>query len=108
MAPAWTEAEFLDEIQTKVFKVFLLAIHSQLYSFALFLQTHATFLRIFTDQLLYTVKEKGEKPDRKPYHLFYGLRNPYRNFKSENSNDQKPQRNCTFMNLASVQTEYIR
>ena len=38
------EAEFLDEIQTKVFRVFLLAIHSHLYSFALrfiFLQTLA-------------------------------------------------------------------
>jgi hypothetical protein len=37
-------AEFLDEIRTKVLRVFLLAIHSHLYSFALrflFLQTHA-------------------------------------------------------------------
>ena len=47
-------------------------------------------------ELLYTVKEKGVKPDRKPYPLPYGLRNPYRNLKSENSQDyaQKPQRNC--------------
>jgi hypothetical protein len=40
-----TEAEFLDKIQIKVLRVFLLAIHSHLYSFAsrfLFLQTHAT------------------------------------------------------------------
>ncbi len=40
-----TEAEFLDEVQTKVFRVFLLAIHSHLSTFALrflFLQTHAT------------------------------------------------------------------
>jgi hypothetical protein len=29
--------------------------------------------------LLYTVKEKGGKPDKKPYPLPYGLRNPYRN-----------------------------
>ncbi len=39
------EAEFLNEIQTKVSRVSLLAIHSHLYSFALrflFLQTHAT------------------------------------------------------------------
>jgi hypothetical protein len=38
-----TEAEFLDEIQTKVFRVFLLVIHGHLYSFAsrfIFLQTH--------------------------------------------------------------------
>jgi hypothetical protein len=37
-----------------------------------------------TVQLLYTVKEKRGKPDRKPYPLSYGLRNPYRNLKSEN------------------------
>jgi hypothetical protein len=39
---ARTEAEFLDEIRTKVLRVFLLAIHYHLYSFALiflFLQT---------------------------------------------------------------------
>jgi hypothetical protein len=40
-----SEAEFLDEIQTKVWKVFCLIIYSHLYSFALrflFLQTPAT------------------------------------------------------------------
>jgi hypothetical protein len=40
-----TEAEFLDEIQTKVLRVFLLAMTVTLYSFAMifqFLQTHAT------------------------------------------------------------------
>ncbi len=54
------------------------------------------FLTVSTVQSLYTVKEKGEKPDRKQY----GLRNRYRNLKSENSQDyaQKPQRNCNFMN----------
>jgi hypothetical protein len=39
------EAEFLDKIQTKILRFFLLAIHSHLYSFALgflFLQSHAT------------------------------------------------------------------
>jgi hypothetical protein len=53
--------------------------------------------------LLYSAKEKGGKPDRKPHPLPYGLRNPYRNLKSENSQGyvQKPQRNCMFMNLAS-------
>ena len=42
---ACAEAEFLDEIQTKVLRVFLLAIHSELYSFVLrclFLQTHTS------------------------------------------------------------------
>jgi hypothetical protein len=45
-----TEAEFLDEIQTKVLRVFLLAIRSHLYSFALrflFLQTHTTSYNFF-------------------------------------------------------------
>jgi hypothetical protein len=54
------EAEFLDEIQTKVLRVF--AIYSYLYSFALrflFLETHAT-LRISTVKLLYTIKRKEE------------------------------------------------
>ncbi len=62
-------------------------------------------LTVSSVQLLYTVKEKGGKPDRKPYPLFYGLRNPYRNLKSEISQDyaQKSQRNCTFMNSASVE-----
>jgi hypothetical protein len=66
---ACTEAEFLDEIQTKVSRVFLLAIHRHLYSFALrfiFLQTHATSYSFYS-ALLYTVKEKVGKPDRKPH-----------------------------------------
>jgi hypothetical protein len=46
----------------------------------LFLQTHATSYS-FCSPFLYTVKEKGGKPDRKPYPLPYGLRNPYRNRK---------------------------
>ncbi len=43
------EAEFLHEIQKKVWRVFLLVIHSHLYDFALrfsFLQTHATSYRV--------------------------------------------------------------
>jgi hypothetical protein len=81
------EAEFFDEIQTKVIRVFLLAIHSQLYSFALrspFLETHATSYSIYSSQLLYTVKENRGKPDRKPYPILM-VKNPYRNLKSENS-----------------------
>jgi hypothetical protein len=48
---------------------------------------------------MYNVKEKGGQPDRKPYPLPYGLRNPFRNLKSENSQDyaQKPQQNCMFI-----------
>ena len=52
---------------------------------------------------MYNVKGKGGRPDRKPHLLPYFLRNPYRNLKSENSQDnaQKPERNYTFMNSAS-------
>jgi hypothetical protein len=56
-------AKFWDEIQSKVLRVFLLAIQSQLYSFSLrflFLQTHATSYSFYS-ALLYTVKKKGEK-----------------------------------------------
>ncbi len=56
--------EFLDEIQTKVFRVFILAIHSHLYSFALrflFLKIHAKPLTVSRGQFLYTVKAKGGK-----------------------------------------------
>jgi hypothetical protein len=38
-----------------------------------------------TQPLTVSVKEKGGKPDRKPHPLHYGLRNPSRNLKSENS-----------------------
>jgi hypothetical protein len=37
--------------------------------------------------LMYTVKEKRGKPGKNPYPLPYVLRNPYRNLKSENSQD---------------------
>jgi hypothetical protein len=56
-----TEAEFFDKIQREVLRVFLLAIQSPFYSFALrflYLQTHATSYN-FCSVLLYTVKEKG-------------------------------------------------
>ncbi len=48
-------------------------------------KTHATSYNVFisTD----SVKEKGGKPDRKADPLSYGLTNPYRNLKSENSHD---------------------
>jgi hypothetical protein len=52
-------------------KSFLLSIQSHLYIFALrliFHQTHATTYS-FQSALLYTVKERGGKPDRKPHPL---------------------------------------
>jgi hypothetical protein len=66
------EAELLDENQRKVFGVFLLAIQSHLFSFALkflFLQTHATSYSFYS-YFVFTVKEKGGKPDRKPHPPF--------------------------------------
>ncbi len=111
----------MDEIQTKVFRGFLLSIHSHLHSFALIFQFFSNsrnllcispsshnLLHISTVQLLYTVKENGGKPRENHMPLPYGLRNPYRNLKSENSQGyaQKPQRNCTFMNSASVLNNY--
>jgi hypothetical protein len=72
-----TEAEFLYKIQTKFFRVFILAtIHSLLYCTALpwdlyfFKLTQPLKVSIF--YLLYTMKEK----DRKPYPRPFGLRNP--------------------------------
>ena len=61
-------------------------------------------------QIMYNVKGKVGKPDRKLYPLPCGLRNPYRNLKSENSQDyaQKPQRNCTVKNSASGSGTDIR
>ncbi len=85
----------MDEIKTKVLIVFLLVIHSHLYSFALrfpFLQTHTTFYSVYSSVTVHC-KDKGGKPDYKIIPFPYGLRNPYRHLKSENSQDyaQKPQ-----------------
>jgi hypothetical protein len=54
----------LEEVQTNVFRVFLLVIHSHLYSFAWDLY----FFKL-TQPLTVSVKEKGGKLDRKPYPL---------------------------------------
>ncbi len=76
------KAEFLDVIGTKVSRVFLLAIDSHLYS------------RIL---LTHPLSKSGLK-------LVCNVNIEHRNLKSENSQDyaQRPQRNCTFMNSASV------
>ncbi len=57
-------------------------------------------LTVSRGQLLNIVKEKRDKPDRKPYPFPYGLRNPYRILKSKNSQNyaQIPQQNFTFLN----------
>jgi hypothetical protein len=93
----------LDEIQTKVFRVFLLAIHSHRYSFALrflFLQTHATSYSFYSLVTLHcTIKEEGGKPGRKTIlpSLPYGLRNQ----KASKDYAQAPQQICMFMSSAS-------
>jgi hypothetical protein len=64
------EAEFLDEMHTKVFRVSLLAIHGHLYSFALifiFLQTHATYYSFYCT--LQRRKEESLKEDHTPFPL---------------------------------------
>jgi hypothetical protein len=66
------EAELLDEIQTKVLGVFLLVIHSHLYSF----YWDFYFFKL-TQLLTVSVMKKGVKPDRKPYPLPNGLRYPF-------------------------------
>jgi hypothetical protein len=97
------EAEFLVEIQTKIIRVFLLAIHSHLYSFA----SRFNFFKLMqpltvSASVIVHCEGQKRKPDRKTYHLPYGLRNPYSSLKSEFSQDyaQKPQGNCQFMNSA--------
>jgi hypothetical protein len=78
-----TEAKFLDKIQTKPLRVFLLDIHSHLYSFALtflFLQTHTTSYSGYS-----TLERRKEENLIEPYPLPFGLRNPHKNIKFENS-----------------------
>jgi hypothetical protein len=81
------EAGFLDEIQTKdisslLFKVTSAALPRKFYFFKL-----TQPLTFSTIQLLYSVQEKGGKPERKSCPVPYGLRNLHRNFKSENTED---------------------
>jgi hypothetical protein len=98
-----TVAEFLDN-SSKSLKSFPPCYSESPLRLQLCIEISISSNYSFYSALVYTVKEKGGKPDRKPHPLPYVLRNPYRNLKSENSQDnaEKPQRNCTFMN--SMQT----
>ncbi len=63
---------------------------------------------VSTVQLLYTVKDKGGKPGRKPYPLPYGLRNPYLQKETSSLRTQDYAQTlkeivCAWMNSASVQ-----
>jgi hypothetical protein len=76
------EAEFLDEIQTKVSFLLFTVTSTAL------LEMSACFFKLM-QPLTVSVKEKVGKPDRKSY-LPNFLRNPYRNLKSEDSQDNAP------------------
>ncbi len=83
---SWTKSrQSLKEFSSLLFTVTSTALPWDYYFFSALVYIHC----------------KGER--RKPHPLPYGLRNPYRNLKSEKSQDyaQKPQRNCTFMNSVS-------
>jgi hypothetical protein len=99
---SWTKSrQKSSEFPSLLFTVTSTALPGDFYFFKL-----TQPLTVSTVQFLYTVKEKRRKPDRKPYPRPYGLRNPYRNLKYENSEDyaQDPQQNYTFMNSASNQS----
>ncbi len=76
--PQSPEAEFLDVIGTKVFKVFFLAIHCH-------------------------ISTNGSPPSLSKSGLKLVCKHCNGNLKSKNSQDyaQKPQQNCTFMNSVS-------
>jgi hypothetical protein len=59
--PTTRGAEFVDEIQAKVLRVFLLAIHSHFYSFALsflFLQIYATSYSFYSSVTVHCTGER--------------------------------------------------
>jgi hypothetical protein len=102
---SWYVYRGQEEIQTKVLGVFLLAIHSHLYSFALrflILRTHTSSYSFYSPV---TVHCKGERRKTIPPSLWFkkSIQKP------ENSQDYalKPQRNCTIMISASVLTVCI-
>jgi hypothetical protein len=79
---SWTKSwHKSQDFSSLLFKVTYTALPWHFYFFKL-----TQPLTVSTVQLLYTVKEKGGKPDRKTIPLPCGL-SPYRNFKSENSQD---------------------
>jgi hypothetical protein len=79
----FTEAEFLDKIQAKVLRVFLLSISPLQLCLQVSISSNSrnllcissnscNLLTISTVKLLYTVKEKEGKTYRKPYPLPHG------------------------------------
>jgi hypothetical protein len=95
---SWTKSR-----QKPALIIFLLAIQSHLYGFTLrfiFLQTHATSYSFYGELPRYCTLYR--RKEEKPPSLWF--KKSMQNLKSENSQDyaQKPLRNCTFMNSASV------
>jgi hypothetical protein len=72
----YSEAEFLDEIQTKF--SLLVTVNTKALNWGFYFFKFTQPFTVSTVQLLYTLKKKGGKPYRKPYPLPHGLRNPYR------------------------------
>ncbi len=100
---ALPEAEFLDEIQKQFLRGSFFTF-SHLYSFTLryiFFQTRTTSYSFYSSVTVHCKRER-RKTWQKIMPPPYGLRNTYRNLKSENSHDyaKKLQRNCAFMNSA--------
>jgi hypothetical protein len=96
-----TEAEFLFEIHTKVLEFSSLLFTVSPLHLCLEICSSSNLRKLFQFPQFVTVHCKWES---RKTPLPYDKRNPYRNLKPENSQDyaQKPQRNCTFMNSASV------
>jgi hypothetical protein len=99
------EAEFLEEIQTKVLRVFLFAIHTFLATALPWgFSSNSRNLSQFIVQLLYTVKEKGGNliENYTPFPMVYEIHTEISSLRNSQYDAQKPQQNCTFMNSASV------
>ncbi len=75
---SWTKS------MTKFLRIFLLVIHSRLYTLQLCMRF---FFFKLTQPLTVSVKEKGGKPNRIPYPLPCDLSNPRRSLKSESCRD---------------------
>jgi hypothetical protein len=65
------------------------------------------FICFYSSVTVHCTKEKGGKADRKPCLLPYGLRNPYRNLKSEISQYSMPV-SLTPARWCTLNCEYIR
>ncbi len=80
------DAKFLDEIQAKVF---LLAFHSHLYSFCqeISISSNSRNLLQFLEFSYCTPVRRKVENLSENHTLSYGVRNPYRHIKSENSQE---------------------